>query len=379
MNSAHFGISAKHVFDGHKYHGEATVLVGDGRILGIVAEAPAGLPVDSWDEDVILAPGFIDAQVNGAGGILLNATPTVEAMAGIARAMAATGSTTILPTLITDAPGRMETALEAARAALAAAIPGVAGLHLEGPFLSEARHGAHPKHLVRRMTAADAEALCAPFPGCLLVTLAPEENDHALIRRMVAAGVVVFAGHSDASYEQAVAGLDAGVSGFTHLTNAMAPIAGRAPGIAAAAMLDARARAGLIGDLIHVHPAMIRMAFALMGPERLFLVSDAMPTAASDITEFELCGDRITLRDGRLTNQAGGLAGAHVTMAECVRNLIRGVGIDWEVVLRMATATPAEALGLEDRGRIAPGLRADLVALDGDFAVREVWQGGRRL
>lgn len=379
MSETRFAIAAAQVFDGHVLHGESVVLIEGARILDIVSEAPPGVPVDAWDAHVILAPGYIDAQVNGAGGVLLNATPTAEAMAAIARAMAGTGTTTILPTLITDAPGQMEAALAAARAALAAGVPGVAGLHLEGPFLSVARHGAHPKHFVRPMNDADAALLGAGFPGCLLVTLAPEAVEARHLRALAAAGVILFAGHSDASYEQAVAALDAGVIGFTHLTNAMAPITGRAPGIAVAAMCDARAHAGVIVDTIHVHPAVVAMALRLMGPQRLFAVSDAMPTAASDITSFDLCGTPITLQAGRLTNPAGGLAGAHVTMAECVRNLVRHVGVDWEVALRMASATPAEVLRLEDRGRIAPGLRADLVALDRDLNVLEVWQGGVRL
>jgi N-acetylglucosamine-6-phosphate deacetylase len=373
------GIAAQNIFDGHIAHLEGIVLIEDGRIVTIAGEAPPGVPCDEFGEDVIIAPGYVDAQVNGAGGVLLNATPTAVAMGQIARAMALTGTTAILPTLITDAPGQLEKALLAAREALAAGIPGVAGLHLEGPFLSRARIGCHPVEQVRRMTAADAALLCEPFPGCLLVTLAPEENDHALIRQLAEAGVLVFAGHSDASYEQARAGLDAGITGFTHLTNAMAPITGRVPGITVAAMTDERAHAGVIVDTIHVHPAMIAMALRLMGPNRLFAVSDAMPTAASEISEFDLCGKRITLRRGMLTTPDGGLAGAHVTQAECVRNLVNHCGVDWQTAIQMATSTPARVLGLEDRGHIGPDMRADLIALDKKMNVLAVWQGGERI
>ncbi|HTN12520.1 MAG TPA: N-acetylglucosamine-6-phosphate deacetylase, partial [Acetobacteraceae bacterium] len=168
------GIAAQNIFDGHIAHLEGIVLIEDGRIVTIAGEAPPGVPCDEFGEDVIIAPGYVDAQVNGAGGVLLNATPTAAAMGQIARAMALTGTTAILPTLITDAPGQLEKALLAAREALAAGIPGVAGLHLEGPFLSRARIGCHPVEQVRRMTQADAALLCEPFPGCLLVTLAPE-------------------------------------------------------------------------------------------------------------------------------------------------------------------------------------------------------------
>jgi N-acetylglucosamine-6-phosphate deacetylase len=229
------------------------------------------------------------------------------------------------------------------------------------------------------MTAADAALLAEPFPGCLLLTLAPEESDPALIRRLADAGVLVFAGHSDASYEQALAALDAGVTGFTHLTNAMAPITGRVPGITVAAITDPRAHAGIIVDTIHVHPAMVAMALKLMGPDRLFAVSDAMPTTASDITAFDLCGKRITLRDGMLTTPDGGLAGAHVTQAACVRNLVDHCGVDWQTAIQMATTTPARVLGLDDRGHIGPGMRADLIALDPALNVLAVWQGGERI
>lgn len=379
MTGSRVAIAAEHIFDGHASHGEGVVLIEDGVILGIASEAPSGFLVDTWSENTIIAPGYIDAQVNGGGGVLLNDDPTPEAMAAIAAAHAATGTTSILPTLITDTPGKLTAALRAARAALALDIAGVAGLHLEGPFLSPARHGAHPKALVRRLQDADVELLTSSFPGRLLVTLAPEEAAPDQLRRLAAAGVAVFGGHSDATLDQTLDALRNGLTGFTHLFNAMAPITGRAPGIIGAALSDPRARAGIIVDGIHVHPAMVGLALRLMGPERLFAVSDAMPTVGSAITSFALCGDTVTLAGGRLTNSGGGLAGAHVTMAECVRNLVTQVGANWDVALRMATATPAEVLRLDDRGRIAPGMRADLLALDPGLNVRAVWQGGARL
>jgi N-acetylglucosamine-6-phosphate deacetylase len=374
-----FALAADRIFDGHSLHGEAVVHIEGGLIASITSDAGAFEPVDRWGKDVILAPGYIDLQVNGGGGIMLNAAPTSLAMAAIAAAHARTGTTSILPTLITDTPDKLRAALLAAREAIAAGAPGVAGLHLEGPFLNPVRHGAHPQALVRPLGDDDIALLTQPFPGPMLVTLAPEMVTPAQIAALVRAGVIVFAGHSDATYEQAMAALDAGMIGFTHLFNAMPPITSRAPGPAAAALLDPRARAGIIADAIHVHPASLTLALRMMGPERLFAVSDAMATVGSDITSFDLCGDRVELHDGRLLNQAGGLAGAHITMAECVRNLVRHAGADWEAALRMATATPAETLNLTDRGRIAPGQRADLVALSADLDVLAVWQGGVRL
>ena len=371
-------IQVGNIFDGRDSHGEGVVLVHDGLIVGIAAEPPPGIPVDIWPDDIILAPGYIDAQVNGGGGLLLNDTPDVATMAAIAAAHARTGTTTILPTLITDAPAKRTAALAAAIAALAAGTPGIAGLHLEGPFLAPSRRGAHPAAHIVPITDADMEALAAPFPGCLLVTLAPESVSLSTITTLAAAGVVVFAGHTDSTHDRATAALAAGVTGFTHLFNAMSQITGRAPGAVGAAVAHPTAAAGIIADGIHVHPANIALALRLMGPDRLFLVSDAMPTAASNLTAFTLGGRPITLHNGRLTNPDGTLAGAHLTMAEAVRNLL-ALGTPWETAVQMATATPADILGLPDRGRIAPGTRADLIALDAALNVQAVWQGGVRL
>ena len=236
----------------------------------------------------------------------------------------------------------------------------------------------HPISAVTAMTAADIQMLAAPFPAPLLVTVAPDTVSPANIAALVRAGVVVFAGHTDATWEQARAGLDAGIRGATHLFNAMSPFMGRAPGMVGA-ILDSGAYAGIIADGHHVHPAALRVVLNALSAERLFLVSDAMATAASGVTGFDLAGERITLRDGMLTNDQGTLAGAHLTMAEAVRNIVSLTGADWTVALRMATATPAECMGLDDRGVIAVGAHADLVVLDDDLRVLEVWQGGQRL
>jgi N-acetylglucosamine-6-phosphate deacetylase len=371
-------LQAGEIFDGRISLGEGVVILDGARIVGIAAEAPPGIPVDVWPEGTILAPGYIDAQVNGGGGLLLNDTPDLPTMAAIAAAHARTGTTTILSTLITDTPARRAAALSAAAEALRAGTPGIAGLHLEGPFLALPRRGAHPAAHVVAITAADIAALSAPFPGCLLVTLAPETVGPEAIATLATAGVIVFAGHTDTSYDQAMAALAAGAAGFTHLFNAMSQLTGREPGAIGAAFAHPSAAAGIIVDGIHVHPTNVALALRLMGPDRLFLVSDAMPTAASDVTSFTL-GDRlVTLHNGRLTNADGTLAGAHLTMAEAVRNLVAG-GAPWEDAVQMATATPATVLRLADRGRIEAGARADLVALDAELQVMAVWQGGARI
>lgn len=372
-------IRAARLFDGRAEHEEVVVLIDGPRIIAIASEAPTGVPVTELHDDSILAPGFIDLQVNGGGGVMFNDQTSVAGLATIAAAHAATGTTAILPTLITTDRPHMARAMQAARDAIAQDVPGILGLHLEGPFIAPARRGIHPLAAITAITDADVDNLRAPFPGPLVVTLAPDAVSPDHIAALAAAGVIVFAGHSDATWEQAGQGFAAGISGVTHLFNAMSPLAGRAPGLVGAALDHARAFAGIIVDGHHVHPAALRVALGCLGPERLFLVSDAMATAASDTTSFTLAGVPITLREGRLTDAAGTLAGAHLTMAEAVRNLVSAAGVDWTIALRMATATPAACLGLDSHGVIAVGARADLVVLDEDLNVQDVWQGGVRL
>jgi len=372
-------LRAARLFDGRNEHEEAVLLIEDGRIAGIAADAPPGVPEEVLPEEAILAPGFIDLQVNGGGGIMFNDETTADGLARIAAAHAASGTTAILPTLISTDRARMAQAMQAVRDAIAAGVPGIAGLHLEGPFLNPERRGIHPLAAIVPIVEEDMRMLAAPFDVPLLLTVAPEMVGPDRIAALARAGVVVFAGHSDATYEQARAGFAAGVRGATHLYNAMSQMLHRAPGLVGAVLDDGRAMAGVIADGHHVHPASLRIALNAMGPERLFLVSDAMATAASGVAEFALAGERIFLREGRLTNAEGTLAGAHLTMAEAVRNLVALAGVDWTVAVQMATATPAAAAGLEDRGVIALGARADLVLLDEDLAVLEVWQGGQRI
>lgn len=367
------------VFDGEHEHAEAVVLIEGDRIVGLAAEAPPGFELDVLPDGAILAPGFIDLQVNGGGGVLLNHRIDVEAMAAIAAAHARAGSTTILPTVISGTRPELHAALHAARAALAQGVPGVGGLHLEGPFLAPTRRGIHPASHITAPDAADIEMLTAKFPGPLLLTVAPDVVSSAMVRQLVKSGAIVFAGHTDADYETVLAGFDSGITGFTHLFSAMSQVTPRAPGAVGAALVDPRPFAGIIVDGLHVHPAAIRIAFNAMGPDRLFLVSDAMATAASSLDRFMLYDVEISLHDGKLTDAAGTLAGAHLTMAEAVANMVHRVGVMRHDALRMATATPADVAGFTDRGRIAPGLRADLVALNHKLEVIDVWQGGQRL
>jgi N-acetylglucosamine-6-phosphate deacetylase len=329
-------------------------------------------------EGAILAPGFIDLQVNGAGGIMFNDSTDAAGLRHIAAALARVGTTSFLPTLISGGREKIAAAMAAARAA-AADVPGVLGVHIEGPFIAPSRRGIHPATAMLAMTDADVALLSKNIGGRTMVTLAPEIVSPAHVAALAAAGVIVFAGHSDATFAQARAGMAAGITGVTHLFNAMSPLMPRAPGMAGAALAARETFAGIIVDGIHVHPASVAIAHAAKGASRLFLVSDCMATAASESESFVLYGTPIHLRDGRLTDAAGTLAGANLTMSEAVRNAITLAGIAPPDALRMATATPAACLGLTERGQIARGYRADLVALAADWSVIAVWIGGTRV
>ncbi|MBV9538181.1 MAG: N-acetylglucosamine-6-phosphate deacetylase [Acidisphaera sp.] len=373
------GLFASRIFDGLGFRPGGTVLIEGQCIAGIVdgaERATARLP-----DGAILAPGFVDLQVNGGGGAMFNDAPdgamfNGAMLARIAGAHAADGTTSIVPTLISGSRRAIDAAMACVRDASDCAA--IAGLHVEGPFIARLRRGIHPQAALRALGAEDLAQLiaCAAAGHKLLLTVAPEEVAPSTIAALARAGVAVFLGHSDATFEQAAAALAAGARGFTHLFNAMSPFASRAPGLVGAALADASAHAGVIADGHHVHPAALRVAYRALGPARLFLVSDAMATAGSDISGFDLYGVPIRLAEGRLTDAAGTLAGAHLTLASAVRYAVASAGIPLADALRMATSTPAAALVLADRGRIAPGQRADMVALDASLAVVGVWQGG---
>lgn len=370
-------ILAPRVFDGERFLPASLVTFDRNRIEAIRPAGEAGAEADHvLPEGATLAPGYIDLQVNGGGGRLLNDAIDLATMAHIAAAHASVGTTSLLPTLISGTRGMIREALDVGAEAIRD-IPGVIGLHIEGPFLSPERPGIHPPANLIPMTDEDEAMLTSHRVGRLMLTVAPEIVGPGRIASLRDGGVVVFAGHTNASAEQATEGFEAGVSGCTHLYNAMSQMGSRAPGVVGAALAHAHVRAGLICDGLHVHPVAVRAAFAAMGPSRLFFVSDAMPTVASDTTSWVWRGETIHLVGDRLAQADGTLAGAHVTMAECVRRAVRLCGIAPEAALRMATSTPARAIGAADRGRLAQGLRPDFVALDESFAVTAVWQDGQ--
>jgi N-acetylglucosamine-6-phosphate deacetylase len=374
---APFTIAAPQLFDGTALRGPGLVTVTDGRIeaVSFTGAAPAG--TIALPPDTILAPGFIDIQVNGGGGVLLNDEPTEAGIRRIVAAHRKFGTTGLLPTLITDRVEAMEALAQSASTAMQ--IPGVLGFHLEGPALNKARKGIHLETEIRVPDARDLAAMKS-FAGCgrSLVTLAPECVPPTLIGDLAGAGLRVAAGHSDAAAAQISQAADRGLTGITHLFNAMSQLTGRAPGVVGAALDDERLFAGIICDGLHVDPLSLRLACRCKGPDRLMLVTDAMALVGTSEQHFQLQGRRITLQDGRLTGPDGTMAGAHLTMIDAVGNAVKWLGVDLADALTMASRTPARFLGLERKlGTIAPGYRADLVAFSGRFEIIETWVGGR--
>jgi N-acetylglucosamine-6-phosphate deacetylase len=372
-----FTIAAPRLFDGISMRGPASVKISDGRIESIslgVVETGASIRLP---EDAILAPGFIDIQVNGGGGILLNDQPTEAGVRSIVEAHRRAGTTGCLPTLITDRSEVIERLAEAAQSCLQ--IPGVLGFHLEGPALNKSRKGIHPQSEIRMPNRRDLAAIKS-FGVCgrSMVTLAPECVPASLIDEFIEAGLRVSAGHSEASAAEMELAANRGVSSATHLFNAMSQLSAREPGLVGAALQDDRLFAGIICDGLHVDRISLRIAFRCKGRDRLMLITDAMPLVGTRDNGFMLHGTPITLHQNRLTGPDGTLAGAYLTMIEAVRNAIALLDITLVDALIMASRTPARFLGLSSElGLIAPGYRADLVAFNTNFEVINTWIAGR--
>jgi N-acetylglucosamine-6-phosphate deacetylase len=343
-----------------------------GRDDGVAAEARIDL------QGHYLLPGFIDTQVNGGGGALFNDSPTVEAIAAIGAAHRRFGTTGFLPTLISDDLSTVARAIKAVEVAIAAGLPGLLGIHIEGPFLSEDRKGIHDASKFRTLDDAAFDLLTSLRRGKTLVTLAPEVTTPQMIARLAAAGVTVAAGHTNADYGQVRAALDAGLRGFTHLFNAMSPLGSREPGAVGAALEDPSSWCGVIVDGRHIHPAALRIAFRAKPHDRFMLVTDAMPSVGMTRKTFTLQGRTVTVVDGVCVDQDGTLAGSDLDMASAVRNAVALAGLDLETAVAMASAHPAAFLELgDDIGSIRLGLRANLVEADADLRVQRTWIDGR--
>jgi N-acetylglucosamine-6-phosphate deacetylase len=367
-------VAADRLFDGMSLIENAAVVVQGSTITRIIARSEiADRPMTVLPPDLWLAPGFVDLQVNGGGDALFNDAPMPQTLSTIAAAHRQFGTTSFLPTLITDDPAKTPQAIVAVAEAMRRE-PAVLGLHLEGPFISPQKAGVHDRRFIRTPRAADLEMLTAPRTGALLVTLAPECVPAGFIARLAAADIRVSQGHTMATCAQARAAIGEGARGFTHLFNAMRAMESREGGPIAAALESPGCSYGLIVDGAHVDAAMLRLA--LRGLSNPMLVSDAMPPVGGDRATFSLYGDEITVADGRCVRRDGMLAGAFLDMASAVRNCVRLLGLSLAQALRLATANPAAFLNVKV-GRLAPGRRADMIALDpANIAVRQVWVAG---
>ena len=374
-------ISAPSIFDGAHFLQNHCVVVRGETVAGLLplAQCPAGLDVVALPEGT-LAPGLIDLQVNGGGDLMFNNQPGEETLVAMLDAHRATGTTAMMPTLISDTRAIQEQAVSAVRAARAGGHAGILGIHLEGPHFEVARRGAHRAQMIRPPRDEDIAWLCSLTDLKVIVTLAPEHTGAGQIRQLSASGIHVCAGHTNASHAQLVAAMQEGLEGVTHLFNAMSPLAGREPGTVGAALAEDALWAGIIADGHHVHPANIRLAQRAKPAGRLVLVSDAMATVGGRSASFSLYGEQVSLEGDKLVNGDGVLAGSAIGMIDAVGYAAGTVGIPLEECLRMASLYPAAILGLDNRlGRIAAGYRADLVHFDSDFSVHNTWLAGHHL
>ena len=367
------------VFDGLELHTGHAVLLDDGHITALVPELeiPASI-VDRYDlEGRILAPGLVDIQVNGGGGVMFNDAPCVETIRRIGAAHRRFGTTGFLPTLISSDFDTMKLAIEAVRQAISEGVPGVLGIHLEGPFLNAGKRGIHNADRFCQLDETAFELLISMNNGCTLVTIAPEKTSTEMISRLTQQGVMVFGGHSAASYEQAQKALRAGMRGFTHLFNAMSPFESRAPGMVGAALHDRNSWFGIIADGQHVHPASFAVAVAAKRKGYSLLVTDAMATVGSDTMAFNFDGNDISVVDGCCKTASGLLAGSNLDMISAVRNAAEFAGLDITEALRMASSYPARALGLDKvLGYIRPGFRASFIEVDDNLNLFRTWIDG---
>jgi N-acetylglucosamine-6-phosphate deacetylase len=362
------------------------LLFADGRIIDIVREDDARVRAAAAQRQLhdlqaaLLLPGFIDLQVNGGGGVLFNDEPTVAGIRAIGEAHRRHGTTGFLPTLISDDLSVVAQAIAAVREAIAAGVPGVMGIHIEGPYLSQLRKGVHNPALIRRPDADIVALLSGLDNGTTLVTLAPEITTPEALRQLHARGVVLSAGHSNATYADISTALKNGLTGFTHLFNAMSQLTGREPGVVGAALHDADSYCGIIVDGHHVDPVVLKIALSAKRHERFMLVTDAMPCAGTQLTSFMLQGRRISVQDDYCVDDAGTLAGTALTMDRAVRNAVALLGLPQATAIRMASEYPAQFLGRgAELGRIAPGCRANLVAVDAALKVQGTWIDGQLL
>jgi N-acetylglucosamine-6-phosphate deacetylase len=371
-----FRLYVKKLFDGQNYIDDQVLTIADGKIIAFDNNTAS---VDEVLEGLVV-PGFIDLQVNGGGGALFNDSPSLNNIKTIMAAHAKFGTTAMLPTLITDKISVMEQAADAIAKAIAEKVPGIIGIHFEGPHLSVAKKGAHIEEHIRPISLQEWQVLERKDMGQILVTLAPETVNTDDITRMVSLGIKVCLGHSNADFNTAQKALVAGADGFTHLYNAMSPIQGREPGVTGCALLNDQASCGLIVDGHHVNYDSCKLALKAKPAGTIFLVTDAMPPVGTNSIEFDLVGKKVLLNKGKLTSTTGELAGSVLDMAQAVENTHLGLKLPLDEALRMASSYPANYINQRDiRGGLVIGSQADFVELDDKFKVKSTWIAGNRV
>ncbi|GAA6203712.1 N-acetylglucosamine-6-phosphate deacetylase [Thalassotalea sp. SU-HH00458] len=369
-------IHADKIFDGQQFYEHQVLTIEGGKVLSI--------DDDTTSVDVVvqgmIAPGFIDLQVNGGGGVLFNDSPSLDNLKTIITAHSQFGTTGMLPTLITDKVEVMAQAADAMALAIKEAVPGILGIHFEGPHLSVAKKGTHVQEYIRTISEAEWQILERKDIGQILVTLAPETVSTDDIHRMVSLGIKVCLGHTNADFKTAQAAMDVGADGYTHLFNAMSPIESRAPGVTGCALLNDQASCGMIIDGHHVDYTTAKLALKTKPQGKVFLVTDAMSTIGTDQTEFSFFDRTVYLNDGRLTSTTGELAGAALDMATAVKNTHLGIGIVLDEAIRMASQYPADYINQGAiRGNLSVGAQADFVILNDQLGVESTWIGGQRV
>ncbi|CAH0251556.1 N-acetylglucosamine-6-phosphate deacetylase [bacteria symbiont BFo1 of Frankliniella occidentalis] len=368
-----YALTQGRIFTGHKILDNHAVVIADGLIERVcpLEDLPAGIETRDVG-GAIIAPGFIDLQLNGCGGVQFNddiAAISVETLQIMQKANEKSGCTSFLPTLITSTDELMKRAVEVMRAYLAQNANQALGLHLEGPWLNPLKKGTHDPALIRAPDQELVDFLCANADVITKITLAPEKVDAAIIRQLRAAGIVISAGHSHGTYEEAAAGIDAGVTFATHLYNAMPATSGREPGLIGALFDSPDVWCGVIADGLHVHYANIRNAKRIKG-DKLILVTDATAPAGASIDRFIFAGKTIYYRNGLCVDENGTLSGSALTMIEAVENSVEHVGISLDETLRMATLYPARAMGVDNQlGSIEAGKVANLTVFTRDYKI----------
>lgn len=358
---------------------EHAEIVLEGARIREVARAGHGAGVERRIDlsGHMVLPGLIDVQCNGGGGVLFNNDPTVEGVAAIAAAHARYGTTALLPTFVTDHLDRVDLAIAAVEAAIERGVPGIAGIHLEGPFLAAAKKGAHDASKFLTLEPRHLDRLSALRGGVTLITLAPEAASPELVAELARRGCRISIGHSNGTLAEAQAAIEAGVTGFTHLYNSMSPLLEAAPGCVGAALSDDRTWCGIIADGVHVEPELLRIAYRCKGAERLMLVTDSMPFVGMSGKTIIWEGVTYTARDGACWNESGVLSGSILDMIGAVANAVRLLDVPLPVATWMASRTPADFLGLSTYGRLEAGARADLVVVSGQLEVMQTWIGGK--